>query len=111
MNSRKHTRYRVEYVGVFSGERISAQGVILDLSSAGCRARSEDTFKKDELLGVLIDVPRYKHPLYVTFAVVRWSNGREFGMEFTQMEPEDQQRLHQLIEQTKAATSSADTTR
>ena len=109
MNSRKHTRYRVEYIGLFSGERTSAQGVILDLSSAGCRARSEDTFNIGELLGVLIDVPRYKHPLYVTFAVVRWSNGREFGMEFTQMEPGDQQRLRQLIEQTKAARSPAST--
>ena len=101
MGSRKHARYRVEYLGSFSGERISAQGVILDLSLAGSRARSSFALKKDVCIGVLIHVPRYEHPLHVGRAVVRWSKGQEFGMEFIHMDPEDQQRLHQLIRQTE----------
>jgi hypothetical protein len=105
MVSRKNCRYRVEYGGSFSGERISAQGVILDLSSEGCRARSADEFNKGDCLRVLIDVPRYEKPLHVTLAVVRWSNGQDFGMEFIQMEPDDQQRLRQLIRQTAAETA------
>jgi len=103
--SRKSSRYRVEYGGSFLGERISAQGVIVDLSSEGCRARSADEFNKGEFLRVLIDVPRYENPLHVTLAVVRWSTGQECGMEFIQMEPEDQQRLRQLIRQTAVATA------
>jgi hypothetical protein len=104
MISRKNVRYRVEYGGSFLGDRISSKGVILDLSSEGCRARSADEFNKADYLRVLIDVPRYEHPLHVTLAVVRWAHGQEFGMEFIQMEPDDQQRLRQLIRQIAAET-------
>jgi PilZ domain-containing protein len=103
MERRKHTRYRVEYAGLFSGEKISAPGVILDLSTAGCRARSATGFHNGEFLVVLINVPRHEHPLHVPRAVVRWWYGLEFGMEFIQMEPDDQQRLRELIRPIEAA--------
>ena len=48
-------------------------------------------------LGVLIDIPKYDRPLYVSLAEVRWSDGEDFGMEFIQMEMEDQQRLGETI--------------
>ena len=105
MKSRKHPRYRVEYCGSFSGERIRAPGVILDLSPSGCRARSDSPSTIGEALRVLIDVPRYETPLQVTRAVVRWSKGQEFGIEFIQMESADEQRLNQLMRQMAADTS------
>ena len=107
MVSRNNSRYRVEYGGSFAGERISAQGVILDLSLEGCRARSAEAFNKGDFLRVLIDAPRYEKPLHVTLAVVRWSNGQEFGMEFIKMEQDDQQRFRQLISATAAGTALA----
>lgn len=103
MERRKHTRYRVEYVGSFSGERLSAPGAILDLSTAGCRARSATEFNQGEYLGVLIHVRRYETPFTWPPAVVRWSNNHEFGMECIQMNLDDQQRLRQLITQSSAA--------
>lgn len=103
MISRKYLRYHVEYGASFLGEGTRAQGVILDLSSEGCRARSAGTFQKGDFFGVLIDVPRYENPLHVILAAVRWSNNHEFGMEFIQMDPDDQQRLRQLITQISAA--------
>src|SRR5512146_2782989 len=103
MERRKHTRYRVEYAGLFSGEKISAPAVILDLSTAGCRARSATGCNNGEFLAVLINVPRYEHPLHMPGAVVRWWHGQDFGMEFIQMEPDDQQRLRELIRPIEAA--------
>jgi PilZ domain-containing protein len=102
MKSRKHPRYRVEYCGSFSGEGVRAPGVILDLSPSGCRARSDSPSGIGESLGVLIDVPRYQTPLHVTRAVVRWSKGQEFGMEFLHIELDDEQRLNQLMRQMAA---------
>ena len=102
MENRKHDRYPVEYLAAFSGHSFGAQGVILNLSVIGCRARSPFAVKRDDSLGVLIDVPRYDHPLHVTLAVVRWSNGEEFGMEFIRIEPDDQLRLRELIRAMKA---------
>ena len=103
MEQRKYARYPVGYAGTFSGERVSAPGILVDLSTAGCRARSATEFNKGEYLEVSINVPRFEHPLHVPLAVIRWSNGQEFGMEFIQMEPDDQQRLRELLQQTAAA--------
>ncbi|HKY72562.1 MAG TPA: PilZ domain-containing protein [Nitrospira sp.] len=105
MVSRRNCRYRVEYGGSFLGEQKTVQGVILDLSLEGGRARSSEEFNKGEFLRVLIDAPRYEKPLHVTLAVVRWSKEKEFGMEFIQMEPDDQQRFRQLIRETAAAAA------
>ena len=69
----------------------------------GCRAHSEQSIGRGELLRVLIDVPRYKTPLQVECAMVRWSNGQEFGMEFLGSPPDDQQRLRNLIRATEKA--------
>ena len=104
LDQRKHARYLVEYTGAFLGEGITASGIILNLSVAGCRARSERTFGSGELLQVLIDVPRYQTPLQVECAMVRWSNGHEFGMEFLGSPLDHQQRLRELIRAVETAS-------
>ena len=104
MEQRRSDRVRVEYAASFSGTSSRAQGMILNLSAIGCRARTEFVVKKDDCLGVLIDVPAYERPLYIGRAEVRWSAGRDFGMEFTHMELEDQQRLCETIRTIEAAT-------
>ncbi len=110
MEQRKHDRVQVEYVGSFSGERISTQGVILDLSSAGCRARSRGTVKKGNRMSMVIDVPRYLAPLHVDLGVVRWSHGGAFGMEFIQVQRNDHQRLRELIRAIGAARALRENT-
>jgi hypothetical protein len=97
MEQRKYERVRVEYAASFSGPTYRAQGTILNLSMVGCRARSTHTITKDDSLGMLIDVPRYEHPLYISRAEVRWSDGQDFGMEFIHVELEDRQRLAEII--------------
>jgi hypothetical protein len=103
MEQRKHTRNRVDYAASFSGDGIKGYGLIFDLSSTGCRARTNITVSKGEFVGVLIDVTRYTTPLQVALAVTRWSHGQEFGLEFTRMEPNHQQQLRELIQATEAA--------
>lgn len=105
MDQRKHARYPVEYAGSFLGDGITATGVILNLSVAGCRAHSERTIGRGELLRVLIDVPRYETPLQMELAMVRWSNGQEFGLEFFGVPSDDQQRLREVVRVTEAASS------
>ena len=103
MDQRKYERVRVGYSASFSGHSYRAPGMILNLSTGGCRAHTPFVVKKDECLGVLIDVPQYEHPIYVGRAEVRWSNGQEFGMEFMHIELEDRQRLSETIRAIKAA--------
>src|SRR5215510_5946715 len=96
LGQRRHARVGTEHLALFSGRRIRAQGVVLDLSVAGCRIRSPVELTTGEYFGVVIDVPRYINPLDVPLAVVRWSKGQECGMEFIQMEPDNQRRLREL---------------
>lgn len=46
MSQHKHPRYRVEYSAAFSGDHITGQGLIVDISALGCRARSTIAVEK-----------------------------------------------------------------
>ncbi len=59
--------------------------------------------RRDALLRVVIDVPRYLSPIHVDRAIVRWSSGNEFGLEFVGISFEEQERLQRLILAIKAA--------
>jgi hypothetical protein len=73
MDQRKHDRVRVEYLASLSGSSYRAKGTILNLSVGGCRIRTTFMIKKDDCLGVSIDIPKYDRPLYVSRAEVGWS--------------------------------------
>ncbi len=105
MERRHADRVPVEYSAAFSG-LIFEQGLILELSVAGCRARCTGEIcgiMKDDSIKVLIDVPRYKDPLHINLATVRWTKGKEFGLEFIEMERDERRRLRELIQAIKAA--------
>ncbi len=98
---RRHVRYPVEYAGSFSSKDVHISGIILNLSIAGCRALSDIPVLAGEL-GVRIEVPRRQNPLEILVAMVRWTRGSEFGVEFLQIEPEQQRRLRELIQENEA---------
>jgi PilZ domain-containing protein len=98
MKLRRYGRIAVELSASFSGASSRAQGLVLDLSLTGCRAHSTLAVKKDDCVGVLIEVPGDSDPLYITQATIRWVNAQEFGMEFLQMELTDRQRLQEIVQ-------------
>lgn len=102
MERRKHARVPVEYVISVLGGGNRGQGVVEDLSLSGCRARSHFGLNAGDSVGLLIDIPRYETPLHVDVAVVRWTKEQEFGMEFTSMAPDYQQRLQDVIRTSRA---------
>jgi PilZ domain len=97
MDKRRYPRYAVEYTASFLGNGINSPGIVFNLSTAGCRGSSEGLIRRDALLRVLIDVPRLSAPIHVDRAVVRWSSGNEFGLEFTGIPSDDEQRLQDLM--------------
>ena len=98
MKLRKYGRIAVELAASFSGASFRAPGVIVDISLTGCRVQSELSVQKNDALGVLIDVPGWDNPLYISQAIIRWANAPEFGLEFIQMELTDRQRLHEVVQ-------------
>ena len=102
MNLRKHERLSVDYAGSFSGGRFRGTGFIRDLSVDGCRVSSASVVSVGDMLGVLIEIPGSEQPLYITRTVVRWTNAKEFGMEFILMDLHDRQRLDRMVLKTRA---------
>jgi len=98
---RRHVRYPVEYAGSFSAKDIQTNGIILNLSISGCRALSDVPVSAVEL-GVSIEVPRRQNPLEILAATVRWTRGTEFGVEFVRIDPDQQRRLRELIQENEA---------
>ena len=75
------------------GDQIVGQGTISNLSLGGCKIQSNANVYIGTQLGLRVFLPDHGSPMDVTQATVRWLIGREFGVEFTRMEPEAQQRL------------------
>ena len=98
MRLRRYGRIAVELSASISGGSSRAQAVILDISLTGCRAESNLSVKKDDCVGVLIDVPGYENPIYIPQAAIKWANARECGMEFLEMELSDRQRLQEVVQ-------------
>ena len=98
MKLRKFGRIAVEFPASLSALTFRGTGIVLDISLTGCRIQSQMAIKKDDLLGLLIEVPGCDKPLYVNQAGVRWTSNEEFGLEFRQMELNDRQWLHELVE-------------
>lgn len=97
-DKRQYARHCIELSVCFSGDEVSYQGVVLDLSVRGCRVSSKAIIFPGEFLAMLISLPGRDVPLAIGLAAVRWSIGREFGVEFIRMEPECQALLHRLIQ-------------
>ena len=97
MRLRRYGRKPVEYSASFSSASSIGQGVIIDISGGGCRARSAFLTHEGDRVGVVIRLPKNENPIYVMRSIIRWTNAPEFGMEFVDMEFNDRQRLNELI--------------
>jgi len=53
-------------------------------------------------LGILIELPRHATPLHIQLGAVRWSHGSEFGVEFLRLEPDQERRLREVIQESEA---------
>lgn len=105
MESRKYARFQVELECSFSGEDITGDGQVVDVSMGGCKVRSDATVPTGSYLELRIYVPNEDSPLKIDLAVARWSIGRECGLEFIRMHPEQQEQLRRLVQNLEVAPS------
>jgi hypothetical protein len=66
------------------GARIG-EGRVLNLTVPGCLIESPVTLQKGQSIQLNIHLPGLERPLPVGLAVVRWTNGKQFGVEFIRM--------------------------
>lgn len=74
------------------------EGTMFDLSPTGCAVTSLSTVQPGSALRMLIRATDLGSAITIKSAVVRWSGGGEFGVEFLALSEIDQRRLHRLLQ-------------
>jgi hypothetical protein len=106
VDRRATPRLRVQFRTTFSSSmNKEGMGVMLDLSSGGCRIESPVPMEPSLLLELRIYAPNVEWPLMIEAANVQWVSGQTFGLAFFRIREDEQQRLGQVIE---ALMESAD---
>ncbi|HKT35756.1 MAG TPA: PilZ domain-containing protein [Nitrospira sp.] len=99
---RLHPRFTAQFRSTFSGGQREGQGKTLDLSDGGCRIESDAPVIPNAAFECRIYAPGLSWPLRIDEAHVRWVKGNIFGLEFTEMHPDERVKLKQLISNLKA---------
>ena len=100
MEQRKHLRFHVQFRSSFSSiAMVGGEGSVVDLSIRGCRIESPTDVQPGASLEVRIATIEHEPPIQIQQALVRWSRGRQFGLEFVTMAPEEWARLQHTVKQ------------
>ncbi|MFQ5931443.1 MAG: PilZ domain-containing protein [Nitrospiraceae bacterium] len=78
--------------------RISGSGMASNLAVGGCTVVSDTRVYPGVQMELRLYLPEDVMPLDVDRAVVRWTKGRKFRLEFISMQSEAQERLHRLVD-------------
>ena len=84
---------------------VGGEGVLIDLSIKGCRIESDVLVQTGNQLELRVYLPDHEFSLDVESSAVRWSRGREFGLEFVRMQSEAQELLHRVVKDLENDTS------
>jgi PilZ domain-containing protein len=91
-------RLRVQFRTTFSAAlKLEGMGIMLDLSTGGCRIESPVTVEPGASLELRIYVPDIEWPLMIEAASVQWVSGQTFGLAFFRITEPEHQRLEQVI--------------
>ncbi len=97
MDKRESSRFAVELPISFSGNEAAGGGIVSSLSKKGCTVRSDENVQPGTFLVLHIHLSEQYSPLEIELAEVRWSTGREFGLEFLRMASQERQRLLHIL--------------
>jgi c-di-GMP-binding flagellar brake protein YcgR len=97
MDLRDYPRFEVNVPVSFFGDQINGKGAITNLSAGGCAVRGDAKAQIGSFLELNVDLPAPHQKLIVEVAVVRWSIGTNFGLDFLQMDSEQEKRLSRFI--------------
>ena len=99
MKPRTAERFALRSRVFFSGAEcaLEGEGAIADLSKTGCRVQSNTVVSKGMELKLNLYFSDYNWPMKVDQALVRWTKGRTFGVEFINMQPAQRDRLVRVI--------------
>lgn len=90
---RTQPRFPVQLAISFWGDEVVGEGTSINLSTGGCKIKSDKTIPEGRYLELKVRVPGCGSPMDIGLAVVRWAENDTFGLEFLYLTPEQYEQL------------------
>jgi hypothetical protein len=94
---RVQPRFTAQFRGTFSGRNEEGQGRTLDISIGGCKIESDMNVAQGATFECRLHVPGLDWPLRIDKVIVRWVEGKTFGIAFECIRPEELAKLQTIL--------------
>ena len=99
MKPRYRERVQLKIPVIFTMGAQIGEGRVLDLTVPGCLIESPVTVHKGQSVQLKMFLPGLKRPFTVGLGVIRWTEGKKFGVEFIRMEEPERLLLNRFMAQ------------
>ena len=99
INWRIHPRLPVAYPAIFGGAPFVGEGVVSDLSMAGCAITCNRTVLTGSYIKLSVVLPDPTSSLFIELGKIRWVRGNAFGVEFIRVPTLTRHRLDRVMSQ------------
>jgi hypothetical protein len=90
-------RLPVTYPAMYCVMSTVGEGTITNLSAVGCTIETDQPLPAEQNVALRLLLPDQQESLPIDLAHVRWANGKQAGIEFVQVEPTANLRLHGFV--------------
>jgi hypothetical protein len=81
----------------FGDDDYEGEGIVLDVSTSGCRIASSETLAAGTLLKLSLFLKDHQWPVRIDQAIVRWATDGTYGLEFTSIREAQRERIRALV--------------
>ena len=99
VNWRVHPRLPVAYPAIFGGAPFVGEGVVSDLSIAGCSVTCDRTVLMGSYIKLSVLLPDPTSSLFIELGKIRWVKEHTFGIEFIRVPTLTRHRLDRVVSQ------------
>ena len=111
MKPRYRERIALRSLVTFTTGSQIGEGRLLDLTSPGCLIESSVAVPKGQSLQLNMFLPGLESPLSILLGVVRWTNGKHFGVELIKMDEPNRLVLNRFMAHHLSDLASSKATR
>lgn len=94
---RNQPRFTTQFRSTFSGGQNEGDGRMLDLSIGGCKIDSGMVVSQGDKFECRLHIPDLDWPIMIDEAIVRWVEGKTFGLAFTHIRSREQDKITAII--------------
>ncbi len=97
--ARERLRVPVDYPVSFTGDEVSGQGTVTNLTISGGEITSAIQLPLGTGLSLHVQLPSARPPIVIALAIVRWKEEDRCGLEFVRFEGDAKEQLKDMLNQ------------